>query len=410
MSSNTATTTTTTTTALVLPDIDKPLLLRQVQLNGPLQDEVLVEIQATGICHTDLSCMNGTLPISSTPAVLGHEGAGIVLSVGTHVQHVNPGDKVLLSINHCGGCVHCSSGHPNYCVEGMPRNFGGGRSSRRLDSDKVEGGSSFAHTIHLVGNDVPSSSSSTATPCFGNFFGQSSFSRLAIVNGSCAVKVPRETDLALFAPLGCGISTGVGCVLNTLDVQPRSTVAVFGAGSVGLAAVMAARLRKADVIIAVDLRETRLELAKNLGATHVICAAKEDVLARINQVTKTDEGVNYAVDCTGVPAVIETMMDCLAIRGRAAQVGIPTPDKTVPVKILQHLLKGQQYVGCAGGDCVAGEMIPYLLTQQKEGKFPLEKMVSYYDVKDHQRAFDDVKSGKVVKAVISWDSLPSCIQ
>lgn len=168
---------------------------------------------------------------------------------------------------------------------------------------------------------------------------------------------------------------------------------------------MAARMRGADVIVAIDLNEARLTLARRLGATHVVCARDEDVLSRVQEVVA--EGVGYAVDCTGVPSVIETMMECLAIRGRAAQVGIPPPDKTVPVKILQHLLRGQEYVGCAGGDCVPSQMIPYLIRQQEEGRFPLEDMVEYYDVKDHERAFEDVKSGKVVKAVITWSSIPS---
>ncbi|KAK5264951.1 hypothetical protein LTR96_009750 [Exophiala xenobiotica] len=381
-----ASTTTTTTEALILASINAPLELRRARLSGPRDDEVLVKIHATGICHTDLSCMDGVLGIT-TPAVLGHEGAGVVLATGVDVTHIVPGDKVLLSINHCQRCDNCTSGHPNYCAEGMPRNFGGRRPS------------DGSTPISLLDND-DEGKKKTPTPCFGNFFGQSSFARHAIVNRSCVVKVATNTNLALFAPLGCGISTGVGSVLNTLNVGQGSSLAVFGTGSVGLAAIMAGKMRKARVIVAVDLNQARLEMARKLGATHLVHGGDEDVLLRVRQACP--QGVAYAVDCTGNPKVIETMMDCLATRGRAAQVGIPTPDKTVPINILQHLLNGREYVGCAGGDCVTSEMLPFLMQQQKAGNFPLEDIVSYYEVKDYAQAFEDARSGKVVKAVLKW--------
>ena len=198
----------TTTDALVLPSVGAGLTLRKVQLATLQPDEALVEIHATGICHTDLSCMDGTLPIS-TPAVLGHEGSGIVLESGSKVTHVSKGDSVLLSINHCQTCENCSVGHPNYCDQGMLRNFGGSRASDGsatvfLDDERAE-----------------------KTPCYSSFFGQSSFSRHAVVNQSCLIKVPEETKLELFAPLGCGIATGVGSVLNTLDVKEGSSSGCF---------------------------------------------------------------------------------------------------------------------------------------------------------------------------------------
>ncbi|OCT51323.1 Aryl-alcohol dehydrogenase [Cladophialophora carrionii] len=372
----------TTTEALVLLALKAPLQLQRIHLSPLQEDEVLVEIHATGICHTDLSCMDGMLPIS-TPAVLGHEGAGVVLAVGTDVSHVSKGDKVLLSINVCQKCPNCLAGHPNYCDQGMPRNFGGcrvsdGSTTMSIDTDTEDG----------------------TVPCFSSFFGQSSFSRHAVVDQSCVLKVPHDTDLKLFAPLGCGISTGVGSVVNTLDLKDGSSLAVFGVGSVGLSAVMAGKLRNAGTIIAIDLNPHRLEVARKLGATHVVHGNSADVVAEVK--THAPSGVNYAVDCTGAARVIETMMECLAVRGRAAQVGLTAPDRTVPIKILQHLLRGQEYVGCAGGDCIPGEMLPYLMDQQQAGNFPLEEIVSYYDAKDHARAFEDSRSGKAIKAVLCW--------
>ncbi|KAK4939203.1 hypothetical protein LTR10_020502 [Elasticomyces elasticus] len=381
----------TTTEALVLPSINAPLTLRSVQLSPLQPDEALIEIHATGICHTDLSCMNGTLPIS-TPAVLGHEGAGIVLATGSTIEHVSKGDKVLLSINHCRTCTNCVGGHPNYCAEGMPRNFGGKR---------VSDGSATL-SLHHDGHDEQGQSqgSGEGQACFSNFFGQSSFSHHAVVNGSCLIKVPADTKLELFAPLGCGVSTGAGSVLNTLNVQDGSSLAVFGVGSVGLSAIMAAKIRKAAIIVAIDLNDARLELARQLGATHTVDGKNEDVVERVR--AYCPDGVRYAVDCTGAGAVIENMMECLAVRGRAAQVGIPPPDKTVSIKILQHLLRGQVYVGCAGGDCVPDEMLPFLMEQQQAGNFPLQELVSFYPVKEYARAFEDSRSGKAVKAVLTW--------
>ncbi|ETI22685.1 hypothetical protein G647_06761 [Cladophialophora carrionii CBS 160.54] len=371
-----------TTEALVLPALKAPLQLQRVHLSPLQKDEVLVEMHATGICHTDLSCMDGMLPIS-TPAVLGHEGAGVVLAVGTDVSHVSKGDKVLLSINVCQKCPNCLAGHPNYCDQGMPRNFGGRR---------VSDGST---TISIDTNTEDGT-----VPCFSSFFGQSSFSRHAVVDQSCVLKVPQDTDLRLFAPLGCGISTGVGSVVNTLDLKDGSSLAVFGVGSVGLSVVMAGKLRNAGTIIAIDLNPHRLEVARKLGATHVVHGNSADVVAEVK--AHAPSGVNYAVDCTGAAKVIETMMECLAVRGRAAQVGLTAPDGTVPIKILQHLLRGQEYVGCAGGDCIPGKMLPYLVEQQQAGNFPLEEIVSYYDAKDHARAFEDSRSGKAIKAVLCW--------
>ncbi|KEF55660.1 uncharacterized protein A1O9_08410 [Exophiala aquamarina CBS 119918] len=371
------------TEALVLPEIGAPLVLSQVQLSTLQPDEAVVEMKATGICHTDILFINGTLP-SFTPAVFGHEGAGLVLATGTRVSHVSPGDAVILGVNHCQQCQNCLEGHPNYCNEGTTRNFGGRRTTDQ--------------TTPLT----QSTSDLGSVEVFSNFFGQSSFSRRAVVNGSCLVKVAQDASLKLFAPLGCGVSTGAGCVINTLKVKEGSSMAVFGVGTVGLSAVMAAKINKARYIIAVDLSEDRLSLAKRLGATHTVLSdTKEQTIPKIKQCVPGD-GVNYAVDCTGVATVIETMLECLAPRGRAAQVGLPPPSQTISINGLQHLLRGQEYVGCAGGDCRLNDMIPFLIEQHRKGNFPLQEMVACYDYKDHARAFEDCRSGAAIKAVLVW--------
>ncbi len=228
-------------------------------------------------------------------------GAGVIKQVGTGVQGVAPGDKVLLSFASCSSCDQCSSGHPAYCYSFAPLNFGG----KRADGSSA---------ISSVGDK---------TPLYSSFFGQSSFSRLAAIHKSSIVKVSDDAKLELFAPLGCGLQTGAGAILNTLNVQPGTTVAVFGVGSVGMSAVMAAKMRGAKEIIAIDLQQSRLDLAQRLGATQTLLGNDSELLSKI-QKTCPPNGVNYAVDCSGVPKVVETMIECLGTRGRAATVGAPS--------------------------------------------------------------------------------------
>lgn len=194
-------------------------------------------------------------------------------------------------------------------------------------------------------------STAGGTKVHGNFFGQSSFARHAIVSGRSVVKVPSTTPLGLFSPLGCGVQTGAGAILNTLDVQPGKTVAIFGVGSVGMSAVMAAKMRGARIIIAVDLQPQRLELAKKLGATHGVIGSDQDIFTQIQNITGTN-GVDYSVDCAGVPQVVEKALDCLGTRGKAATVGAPSPGQRAGVDVFSHLVNGRQYIGCCEGDSV----------------------------------------------------------
>lgn len=193
------------------------------------------------------------------------------------------------------------------------------------------------------------------TQIHGNFFGQSSFARHTIVSGNSVVKVPSDTPLGLFAPLGCGVQTGAGAILNTLDVQPGKAVAIFGVGSVGMSAVMAAKMRGASIIIAVDLQPQRLELAKRLGATHSVVGSGEDVVAQIQKISGSN-GVDYSVDCAGIPQVVEKALDYLGTRGKAATVGAPAPGKGAGVDVFSHLVMGRQYIGCCEGDGVPGKV------------------------------------------------------
>jgi Zn-dependent alcohol dehydrogenase len=273
-------------------------------------------------------------------------GAGVVLETGSAVSHVAPGDKVLLSFTHCETCPPCTSGHPAYCHSFNPRNMNG----RRPD-----GSAAMYTTSHTSTNEK--------TPVFSSFFGQSSFARHTLAHRSCVVRIPADADLALYAPLGCGMQTGAGAVLNSLGVRAGSSVAVFGAGSVGMAAIMAAaHVARAAVVIAVDVQPERLELAKKLGATHTVLASREEgsggkssVVERIRELCPP-VGVDFAVDCTGVPSVIRDMVDCLGTKGRASTVGAPGFGKEVGIDVMQHLTYGKEYVGCCEGDSLPSKV------------------------------------------------------
>ncbi|KAF9768703.1 hypothetical protein IL306_013958 [Fusarium sp. DS 682] len=241
-------------------------------------------------------------------------------------------------------------------------------------------------------------------PIYSTFFGQSSFAARTIVHRSSLVKVPQETPLDLFAPLGCGIQTGVGAVFNTLDVKPGSSLAVFGVGSVGLAAVMAGKARKASRIIAIDLQPERLQLAKELGATDVVLGPEQEHIIKAIKGICPPLGVDYAVDCTGVPSIVETMVAALGMRGRAATVGAPGPNAYAKIDIMGHLFYGKEYVGCTEGDSNPKVLIPRLIEMHSQGLLPLERFISYYDVKDYEKAIADMKSGMTIKPVLKWTS------
>ncbi|KAF5675069.1 C2H2 transcription factor [Fusarium circinatum] len=356
-------------TTLIAPALDGSFELKEVFLDTLQPDEALVEIHASGVCHTDLSCASGKLPCAPN-AVLGHEGGGVILEIGANVTSVSPGDKVLLSFSSCGSCPGCKSDHPAYCYRFNDYNFGG----KRPDG-------SAAMSIMKDG---------TKQPCYSTFFGQSSFAARTIVHRSSIVKVPQQTPLDLFAPLGCGIQTGVGAVFNTLDVKPGSSIAIFGVGSVGLAAVMAAKARKASSIIAIDLQPGRLELAKELGATAGVLGPDQEYIIKAIKNICPPLGVDFAVDCTGVPSIIETMVASLGMRGRAATVGAPGGNAHAKIDIMSHLTYGKEYVGCSEGDSNPGVLIPELIEMHANGLLPLEKLIAYYDIKDYEKAMADM--------------------
>lgn len=344
--------------------------ITELEQEDPRPGEMRVRIVATGICHTDLHAHEGRL--APLPIVLGHEGAGVVEQLGEGVAGFEQGDHVILSGSSCGACPSCHAGRPSYCDTAMPRIFGGGRMDRSV--------------ALRLGDE----------PVHSHFFGQSSFASHAIVPERTAVKVPRDLPLEKLGPLGCGVITGAGTVLESLEMVPGQSLAVFGTGAVGLSAIMAARLVGATRIVAIDLSEQRLELARELGATDCLRGDEPDLAAKVRALTA--RGVDASVNTTTVPAVFDAAMDCLAMRGTAAFVTAPRGEWAP--RMFPMLSGGRSLKGVLGGDASPRMFIPMLIEFWRQGRFPFDRLLSFYPFAQIDRAFADAASGAAIKPVL----------
>ena len=365
----------TTISAAVARKHHAPLVVERLHLDDVRPNEVRVRMVATGICHTDAIVRDGIYP-TPLPAVLGHEGAGVVEEVGPAVTTVRPGDHVILSAAYCTHCVECRAGRMAYCENLFAQDFGG----RRVDGSSA-----------LVDDDGIEISS--------HFFGQSSFSTFANVVESSLIRVDDSVPLELLAPLGCGMQTGAGAVLNELRPPAGTTFAVSGAGAVGLAAVMAAGISGCTTIVAVDLHESRLQLAEALGATHTINAGTGELQEQLLDATG-GRGVDYMLDTTAVPQVLAGAASALAIRGTLALVGAARPGTVVPFEIGASLVKGWTFKTIIQGSSVPQLFIPRMVDLWRQGRFPVDKLIRQYDFADINTAFEDSESGATVKPVV----------
>ncbi|MCD9899675.1 NAD(P)-dependent alcohol dehydrogenase [Streptomyces sp. MT29] len=366
----------TSVTAAVSRNAGSEFLIEELTLDDPRPDEVLVRYTAVGICHTDLEAAAGHLP-TPHPVVLGHEGAGTVEAVGAAVTGFAPGDQVVLSLDSCGTCRNCLGGQPAYCEQHIPLNF----HSRRTDG-----------TVGL--RDV------AGNPVHDHFFGQSSFASRGLAHPRSLVKVADGSlPLSMLAPLGCGVITGAGAVLNSLRVRAASTVAVFGLGTVGLAALMAAVASGATRVIAIDRKPERLLLAEELGATDLVDATTTDVSQAIMDLTH-GRGVDYSVESTGVIPVMNTAIAVLAPLGAAAVLGVAALDAALEANAFE-LLKGRTVTGSVMGHQAPGVLIPRLMDLHRQGRFPLGRLITTYPLAEINQAVADVRAGIAVKAVLT---------
>lgn len=380
------------TKALVVSSPGGEFVYTDVEVDEDIRaTEVLVQIVATGVCHTDINFGQHDIE-GMFPAILGHEGAGIISKVGSRVCNFQRGDCVILSYTSCGECKYCVRKDTSFCNDWELDNFGIGRG---WDGSKAYG-------------YPPGEDESSETKITSHFFGQSCFSSYAVVDERCCIKVGEpgnvDLDLSSLAPLGCGILTGAGAMLNVLKPSQEDIVCIVGAGAVGLAAIMALNFldTKPKQVIAVDIVDDRLELAKRYGATHVINSTKhKDLPGALKRVTNF-EGIDVSIDATGRSEVIGDLLEATAKLGTVCSVGVGKLDADVPINVFNAVNTGRKYVGCCMGNSYPPDFIPKLIEGWKEGKFPFTDLITRYDAADMETAKADILSGKVVKAVLTW--------
>lgn len=349
----------------------EPFTIEDCELDGPRADEALIRVEACGICHTDLSARDhgyGT----PMPAVLGHEGVGRIVALGAGVDRLAVGDRVVASFGACGRCPACREGQPPYCRHGAEYNL----FARRLDGS--------------------SPISRRGAPLTGHFFGQSSFATFAVVAATNLVRLDDDLPAPLMTSLACGVQTGMGAVLNVLRPEPRDTLVICGCGTVGLAAVMAAKLAGCVRIVAVDLRRDRLERAQELGATHVVDNTHEELEPALKRIG----GLTLAFDNTGRPEVIEAALAALRPRGRLVLAGLSPRGAALRVDPNRLMSSGKTIRGTVEGDADPRSFIPAMIGWYRRGAVPLEKLVRTYPFEQINEAAADMLAGRTIKPVL----------
>ena len=351
---------------------DYEIATRDIADPGP--HEVLIKLVATGVCHTDLSVQAGNLP-TNYPVVLGHEGAGTILKVGSHVHDLAEGDKVVLSYGSCGHCRPCEEGDPAYCVDFEALNF---MNERQGDDAPVF-------------DDGPNAA----------FFQQSSFATHSIAHERNVVKIDADVDISLLGPLGCGIQTGAGAVMRTARPPAGSSLLVSGVGSVGMAAVMGAKVAGCSTIIAVDTNAERLELAREFGATDTVQAGKDvDVAEEVRKIVTG--GVDFSIECSGNDKAARAALEALAKRGTLVVVGAPPSGTEYAFDANEQILSGRKIVGCVEGDAKVKQFIPELVHLYERGLFPFDRLIERYPFDKINEAVKDLHDGKVFKPVLEF--------
>jgi len=309
-------------------------------------------------------------------------GSGYVEKTGSSVSQLSVGDPVLLSFTSCGTCYACEDNHPAHCADMFRLNF-------------------------VADREVYQSEGSDRCDIGGSFFGQSSFASRAVVKARCLVNllgvVESDEELKYLGPLGCGVQTGSAAMLNIGGVKAGQDVAIIGVGSVGLSAIMASSMRGCRRIIAADKNESRLQLAKTLGATHTVNTSEEstDLTAEVRRIAD-GRGVHVSLDTTGVRALVRASYDFACNGGKIIPVGMSAPTDTWDIPMLDLMNSGKQILGCVQGDVVPQQYALDMIAWKKQGLFPYEKIMKLYNVSDFSKALEDMRLGDVVKPVLVW--------
>ena len=352
----------------------KPLTIEEIDLEGPGHGEVLVKIGAAGLCHSDLSVINGDRP-RPMPMALGHEAAGVVEEIGEGVTDLKRGDHVVMVfVPSCGHCLPCSEGRPALCEPGAAANGAG----------TLLGG-----TRRLSRNGMP----------INHHLGCSAFAEYATVSRRSLVKIDRELPLAEAALFGCAVLTGVGAVVNTAQVRAGASTAVIGLGGVGLASVLGALAAGARHIVAVDLSDAKLELAKSMGATHTFNASAPDCIERIREATSG--GVEYAFELAGSVRALDTAYKITRRGGTTVTAGLPPPTATMPLSPVNLVAEERTLKGSYIGTCVPTRDIPRYVDLYRQGRLAVDRlMTGTLELEDINRGFDLLHEGKAVRQVV----------
>jgi S-(hydroxymethyl)glutathione dehydrogenase/alcohol dehydrogenase len=345
--------------------------VEELELAEPGIGEVLVRYGASGLCHSDLSVLNGTLPIPG-PSILGHEGAGTVEAVGSGVEKVKPGDRVVVSfIPACGQCWHCVRGESQLCEVGF-----------------------FAPPRFTRGD---------GTPLAGALGGCATFAECTVINQRSVVKVQTDVPVEQLALIGCGVTTGIGAVLNTARVQPGSSVAIVGCGGVGTAAIQGARVAGASMIVAVDALQSKIDMAMKLGATHGVLAGDgRDPVAEVREVTG-GRGVDYAFEVIGHAATLAQAYRMVRRRGTVVAVGVPKFDAILEVPIGDLIFGEKTVIGSLYGSAQITRDFPRLVGLVESGQLDLDAMVSSTISLDQVNdGFRAMEAGEVIRSVIAY--------
>ena len=367
------------TRAAVAWEAGKPLEIETIDLDGPKTGEVLLRNVATGVCHTDAFTLSGEDPEGIFPAVLGHEGGAIVEEVGEGVTSVTVGDHVIpLYTPECGECSFCTSGKTNLC-QAIRATQGQGLMPDGSSRFSVNG-----KTIY-------------------HYMGTSTFSEYTVLPEIAVARIRKEAPLEKVCLLGCGITTGIGAVLNTAKVEPGASVAVFGLGGVGLSAIQGAVMAKAGRILAVDINPDKFELARQLGATD--CVNPKDHTAPIQEVIvdMTDGGVDYSFECVGNVNLMRAALECCHKGwGESTIVGVAGAGQEIATRPFQ-LVTGRVWRGTAFGGCKGRSQLPGMVDQYMDGDIKIDEFITYtMPLDDINRAFDLMHEGKSIRSVIHY--------
>ena len=363
--------------AAVLFEVGQKLEIREVEVQKPQAGEVLIRMAAGGVCHSDLHVMTGHLS-ASLPAILGHEGSGIVEDVGPGVTSVRPSDHVIpLWRLSCGECEYCTGGRPALCPAGT---------QIRMTGRLLDGTSRFK----LDGKEIK------------HFAGVSSFSQYSVVPEKAVVKIPNDLPLERAALLGCAVITGVGAAINAARVKSGSSVVVFGSGGVGLNVIQGAAIAGAEKIIAVDLLENKLEYARRFGATHTVNASAGNPVEQVRALTD-GRGVDYAFEVIGLPTTMRQAYDSLAKRGMAVVVGVTPMTTEVSVPVMSLVFEERVLTGSVYGSSRPRLDILKLIDLYRAGKLKLDELLTRtYPFEQINAAYEALERGEVARSVVTF--------